>query len=80
MLKRKIEEVLLRWKKTPERKPLVLKGCRQCGKTFSAMKFAREHYESTVYINFFQNPEYPETLGLGTLKKAIFSDNSVRSP
>lgn len=58
MLKRKIEEVLLRWKQTPERKPLVLKGCRQCGKTFSAMKFAREHYESTVYINFFQNPEY----------------------
>ena len=53
MLKRRIEEVLLRWKQTPERKPLVLKGCRQCGKTFSAMKFAREHYESTVYINFF---------------------------
>lgn len=58
MLKRKIEDVLLRWKQTPERKPLVLKGCRQCGKTFSVLKFAREQYANTVYINFFQDPEY----------------------
>ena len=33
MLKRKIEEELVAWKANPNRKPIVIKGCRQCGKT-----------------------------------------------
>ena len=58
MLKRKIEEKLLQWKNTKERKPLIIKGCRQCGKTYSVMKFAEDNYEHVVYLNFFENPEY----------------------
>ena len=58
MLKRKIEKRLLQWKNTPGHKPLVIKGCRQCGKTFSALDFAHRNYEHTVYLNFFENPEY----------------------
>lgn len=58
MLKRKMEQTLLEWKNTPNHKPIILKGCRQCGKTFSVQKFARENYKHVVYLNFFQNAEY----------------------
>lgn len=50
MLKRKIEEKLLQWKNTSERKPLILKGCRQCGKTYSVMKFAEDKCETLCYV------------------------------
>lgn len=56
MLKRKIADQLLAWKSDPDHKPVVLKGCRQCGKTFAALHFAKEHYDNVVYINFFENP------------------------
>ena len=52
MLKRKIEDTLLQWKKQTNHNPLVIKGIRQCGKTFIVQKFAEKHYESVVYINF----------------------------
>lgn len=58
MLKRKIESLLTAWKNTPEHKPLIVKGCRQCGKTFSVLDFANKNYEHTVYLNFFENPDY----------------------
>ena len=58
MLKRKIEQSLIEWKNTPNHKPLIIKGCRQCGKTFSVMDFAEKNYEHTVYLNFFENPDY----------------------
>lgn len=68
MLKRKIENQLKKWKSDPNHNPLVIKGCRQCGKTFSALHFANENYESVVYINFYEN----------NLFKEIFStDNSI---
>ena len=58
MLRRKITDQLLAWKNTPGRKPLIIKGCRQCGKTFSVLEFARKNYKHTVYLNFFENPDY----------------------
>lgn len=58
MLRRKIETVLDEWKKNPNHKPLILKGCRQCGKTWSAYDFAKKNYSNVVYLNFFQNPDY----------------------
>ena len=58
MLKRKIEAKLIEWKNTPDRKPLIIKGCRQCGKTFSVLDFARKNYKNVVYLNFFENPDY----------------------
>lgn len=56
MLKRKITDTLSAWKASPNRKPIILKGCRQCGKTFAAQHFAHANYQSVVYINFFENP------------------------
>lgn len=58
MLQRKIEQMLIDWKNTKEHKPLIIKGCRQCGKTFSVLDFANKNYEHVVYLNFFENPQY----------------------
>lgn len=52
MLKRKIETYLADWKKSENKKPLVIKGIRQCGKTYIVRKFAEENYKSVVYMNF----------------------------
>lgn len=57
MLRRKIESVLAEWKKAENRKPLVIKGIRQCGKTYIVQKFANENYESVVYMNFILEPD-----------------------
>ncbi len=58
MFRRKIEGVMLAWKKNEHRKPLVIKGCRQCGKTSSVLAFAESQYENVVYLNFHEHKEY----------------------
>lgn len=58
MLKRKIEQKLIEWKHTQAHKPLLIKGCRQCGKTYSVLDFAKKNYKHVVYLNFFENPDY----------------------
>ena len=58
MLRRKIQDTLLQWKKTPGHKPLVIKGCRQCGKTFSVREFAKKYYKHEIYLNFLQDSSY----------------------
>ena len=60
MLKRKIEQELIAWKKSHEKKCLLVKGARQIGKTYSIDKFARENYKYYTYINFIENPGYKE--------------------
>lgn len=57
-LKRKIEKSLLAWKEKEGHKPLVIKGCRQCGKTFTVMHFAQAHYAHVVYVNFMENDNF----------------------
>ena len=63
MLKRKITEQMKIWRKNPHRNPLVIKGVRQCGKTFSVQEFAHAGWEHVVSIDFFQNPEYGLAFG-----------------
>ncbi len=58
MLKRKIEQKLTAWKNTESHKPLIIKGCRQCGKTYSVLDFAKKNYKNVIYLNFFENPDY----------------------
>lgn len=51
-MKRKIEEKLLQWKnKTKDRKPLILNGARQVGKTYLLREFGEKYYKNTVYVN-----------------------------
>ena len=50
-MERKIVKELLAWKESPRRKPLLISGARQVGKTYVALTFGREHYRNTVYLN-----------------------------
>ena len=58
MYKRKIEETLYQWKDKKGHKPLIIKGCRQCGKTSSVLDFANKNYQYVVYLNFHEHKEY----------------------
>ena len=51
-LKRKVDQYLNEWHSNPERKPLIIKGARQVGKTESIMHFAEANYDNVIYINF----------------------------
>ena len=55
-MKRFVIRDLLRWKNSPNRKPLVLKGVRQCGKTYILKEFGRENYPDVAYFNFEETP------------------------
>lgn len=57
MLKRKIYNELLIWKNTKDKKPLVIKGLRQVGKTYIVKKFAKENYQNVIYLDFRKNQE-----------------------
>ena len=52
LLDRKIYTYLSYWKNNPKRKPLIVKGARQIGKTESIRAFAKANYESVIEINF----------------------------
>lgn len=67
MLRRKITQMLLDWKNDSmgKKKALVIKGLRQIGKTFIVREFAKENYESEIYINFKNNNDF----------KNVFEDN-----
>ena len=49
---------LLRWKNSKHRKPLIIKGVRQVGKTWVLREFGRRYYENTAYFNFDENEDY----------------------
>lgn len=57
-LKRKIDDFLMGWKNNSDKKPLIIRGPRQVGKTESVRKFANENYRQVVEINFIEEPKY----------------------
>lgn len=87
MLKRKIEKTLIEWKNTVNHNPLIIKGCRQCGKTFSVLEFARNNYKHVVYLNFFENPDFSSIFS-GSLEidyiimiiSALLGDEAIFEP
>ena len=58
---RKIMGFLKAWKENEHRKPLILQGARQVGKTYSILEFGRTHYENVAYFNFETNPKLNKT-------------------
>ena len=54
---RKVMHYLEDWKDSAHRKPLILQGARQVGKTYSVLEFGRMHYENVAYFNFETNPK-----------------------
>lgn len=51
-------EKLRCWRDSPHRKPLLLQGVRQSGKTWLLKEFGRRYYDNTAYFNFDENTEY----------------------
>ena len=64
-LARKIDCVLDAWRNRPDRKPIVLKGARQVGKTEAVRAFAARHYESFIEINFALQPQFRQIVADG---------------
>ena len=58
MLKRKIMDQLVEWKKEKNKNVLLVTGARQVGKTFIIKEFANQYYDNYIYINFIEKPEY----------------------
>lgn len=57
---RKITGYLTEWKNSPHRKPLIIQGARQVGKTYAALEFGRNNYDNVAYLNFETNPKFIE--------------------
>ncbi len=56
-MKRNITNDLIKWKEAPNRKPLVIHGARQVGKTYIIKKFGKQYYDNLIYVNFETNQE-----------------------
>lgn len=69
-MKRHIEQDLLDWRASPRRKPLVLRGARQVGKTYLLKSFGKSHYEHIAYIDF-EEEEDVRTLFDGNIKPKV---------
>lgn len=59
-MERCIMSKLLAWKNSPYRKPLIVKGVRQVGKTWALKEFGKRYYNNTAYFNFDENKEYKQ--------------------
>lgn len=64
-LRRKVDVFLAAWKADGGRKPLIIKGPRQVGKTESVRRFARDNYKSIIEINFIAEPKYKAVIEKG---------------
>lgn len=64
-LKRKIDWYLEEWRQDEHRKPLIVKGSRQIGKTESIRNFGEKHYENEIEINFVEEPKYKQIIADG---------------
>ncbi|MDR1541442.1 MAG: ATP-binding protein [Clostridiales bacterium] len=60
-MERKVNKFLIEWKNSKYRKPLILQGARQVGKTYSILAFGREQYANVAYFNFETNPGLKKT-------------------
>lgn len=80
ILKRKIDAYLESWKNNPERKPLIVKGARQIGKTRSIEHFAAQHYKYVVKINFVEQIKYRDIFNDGFEVDTILKNLSLLNP
>ena len=77
MLKRKIYNVLVDWKKTAGHKPIIIKGVRQCGKTYAVLEFAKANYKHVLYINFLEDKRAREVFAESLNAQHIISSLSA---
>jgi len=78
--KRKIDKFLADWKNNHSRKPLIVKGARQIGKTESILHFAHENYENVVYINFVLDKKYTTIVNDGYDVETVVKNITLINP
>lgn len=79
-LRRKIDTVLMDWKRNPDRLPLIVKGARQIGKTDAIRYFAKNNYKSVVEINFVLQKQYKDIFDNGFEVDTILKNISLKNP
>ena len=79
-LARKIDRFLQSWKEDANRKPLIVRGSRQVGKTESILHFAFRNYESVIEINFIRDEKYKGIISDGYDTSSIIKNISLIDP
>ena len=79
-MKRKADTFLTEWKANPNRKPLIIRGSRQVGKTETIRHFAKDHYKSVIEINFVEEPKYEKIISDGYRTEDIIKNISLLDP
>lgn len=75
---RNIEHVLINWKNSPLRKPLILRGARQVGKTYSVKQFGQGHFPNqTVILDLEKRPDFHSLFQLNLDPKRILSELEI---
>ena len=81
-MERALMKDVRRWQASPRRKPLVLKGARQVGKTWLMKEFGRQCYAKTAYVNFDKNPRmkqvFDQDFDIERILMAINLETGVR--
>ena len=80
MLKRKIDKYLEEWKVSIDKKPLIVKGARQVGKTASIRYFGEKYYNNIVEINFALQPKYKQIFADGYEVDSIIKNITLLNP
>lgn len=80
MLKRKVDKYLEEWKASADKKPLIVKGARQVGKTASIRYFGEKYYNNIVEINFALQPKYKQIFADGYEVDSIIKNITLLNP
>lgn len=80
LLRRKIDTYLVAWKSNPDRKPLIVKGARQIGKTRSIEQFAKQNYKNVIQINFVEQKRYKVIFDDGFEVDTVLKNISLLNP
>lgn len=80
LLRRKVDDFLMVWKNNPDRKPLIIKGARQIGKTRSIEFFAHKNYANVIQINFVEQKKYKAIFDEGFEVDTIIKNISLLNP
>lgn len=78
-MERKIENKILKWKNSSKRMPLIIKGARQIGKTYTALMIGKKYYKNTVYFNMEDSQELVSIFEKDFDIERIITELSVRS-
>ena len=79
-LKRKIDDYLVEWKNDKDKKPLIVKGARQIGKTDAIENFAKNNYKNVIEINFVLQKQYKAIFDNGFEVDTIVKNISLINP